>query len=131
MSRKRRGTTGRGTANWGKLSGVTWATIPSGVTIDGNSGFNTKGNSIGFFNAGMTGWAGTSVLINHGFTSSLISFVGSYRYEGSMVSAPSVVHWEPGITAGTVTAALYSANPTGTLLALLSGGSIAWIASGT
>lgn len=119
--------TGRGTRRYkGVQSGVTIATIPSGVTIT-VAGINAGGGTLLQHNAGNSAWAGASLSITHGFTT-LTGFSSSF-FETGCTMPPTIVHQDNGISGG-VSLCVYHCT-TSALTIMDSGGTVFWNAWGT
>jgi len=148
---------GRGTRlGKGVISGSTYTTMPSGVTvssqgISGSSG-TISTTSLGYLDSlagpaiggvslsallmatNVTPWDATPVAIVTGLTT-VLTFTGAYRVDAARslpltsTSALGVIYKQSG-TAGNVTASVYTTAATGVAIAQ-SGGSISWLAMGT
>jgi hypothetical protein len=110
----------------GAQSGVTLATIPSGVTIDSN-GINCGGGSQLLWNGGNSAWAGSSLSITHGFTT-LSGFSASFMETGCTMP-PTIVTQDNAISGG-VSLGVYHC-VTSALTIMASGGTVFWTACGS
>lgn len=144
---------GRGTRmGRGNLSGTTLTTIPSGVTVD-RGGIAYDGTTavtpaeLGYLddqagygvaytttagyglNAGSAVWAGASLTINHGFTTTLLGLSVTWGHDGGVTSVvvPCV---KEALTAGYVSVALYTETAADSMHLAVTGGTMFWMALG-
>ena len=117
---------GRGTRHTrGVFSGVTLATIPSGVTIDYRGMLTPQGTYLRY-NAATVAWSGASLSITHGF-STLYHIGASIIGTGSAASETCApVFYDDGYAA---TLALAFRTVTNHAM-LASGGTVTWTAMG-
>lgn len=131
------------------ISGVTFATIPSGVTIDANAinnvsttefdklnGITAYGYPVGYASAsgcsvsgGSSAWAGTTLSVNHGMGTDLKGF-SVCQYNPSGVSVNQIQISYPSPVPGSVSVALVAMNQLGGASTATSGGTIYWVAFG-
>ena len=116
------------------VSGVTFATILSGVTIDANGlnnsglypvSFTTSGCSM---SGGSSAWAGTTLSIEHGMTN-LLGF-SAIHYDPSGVSVNQIQTAYPSPVTSKVSVALVAMEVAGGASTATSGGTIYWMAIG-
>ena len=128
----------RGTRYWGPLSGTTFSTQPSGVTI--GSAETTilatgKGASFSLTGASVP-WAGTTLQISHGFTTLQglgIVYVDAQNKSDVSPIITQLIQSAGGDTNSTVSAVavIYSDTSNGTSTILqASGGTVFWYAFG-
>lgn len=128
------------------VSGVTLATIPSGVTIDANAinnvsvaeleylngtaGYLVTYSSAGYkVSGGSSAWAGTTLNITHGMNTDLLGF-GATHYNPSGVSVFQPLIFRPSPVPGAVSLTLQGMISTGAVSMAVSGGTIYWTAFG-
>jgi hypothetical protein len=120
---------GRGTRRYkGVQSGTTFASIPSGTTMDCH-GVNFGGGTQLKMNSGSAAWAGATLNITHGFTT-LTGFSSSVVQDsGSGVTAPAVPWVQDTGVSGGVSLAFRSIQSSNAILG--TGGNVKWVAFGT
>ena len=132
------------------ISGVTFATIPSGVTIDANGinnisvaelakldGIASYGYPVGYntsvsgcsVSGGSVAWAGTTLEITHGMTN-LLGFSWAHYLPGGGVSVNQLHLAFPYTNSSVVSACLSSMNQIGFSITAASGGTLYWMAFG-
>jgi len=119
----------------GGISGVTIATIPSGVTIDQNGIALPGGYTVGYtatsykVSGGSSAWAGSTLSIDHGMTTDLLGF-GTTHYNPGGVSVFQPLMFRPSPVAGSVSLTLQGMITAGAVSMAVSGGTIYWTAFG-
>lgn len=118
------------------VSGSTFTTIPSGVTIDANgislpSSLYTVSYTAANYkvSGGSVAWAGTSVTATHGMSNALTGF-GATHYNPGGVSVFQPVIFAPSPVAGGISIALEGLTAVGGASMAVSGGTIYWMAFG-
>ena len=117
------------------VSGVTFATIPSGVTIDANGVALAGGYTVSYtsgsykVSGGSSAWAGTSLTITHGMTTDLLGF-SAVHYNPSGVSVFQPRIFRPSPVSGGVSLTLQGIIATGAASMAVSGGTVYWTAFG-
>jgi len=119
------------------VSATTFATIPSGTTIDANGislpsslysvSYSTSGYKI---SGGSQAWAGTTLSVAHGMANSLLGF-GATHYNPGGVSIFSVFLSNPSpVSTGGVSLSLQGMIAAGAVSLAVSGGTVYWTAFG-
>lgn len=113
------------------VSGVTFATIPSGTTIDANGAnviaYTVAGHKM---SGGNTAWAGTTLSISTGLTVDIKGFITAHYNPGGVSIFQTQLSY-PSLVFGSVSLALVAMNQLGGASTATSGGTVFWIAFGS
>jgi len=111
------------------ISGTTFATIPSGVTIGPNGANILSYTASGYkVSGGNTAWAGTTLSLVHGFTDLKGLSYAHYNTSGASVTKLEIE--KPSPVPGSVSACLVAVNQVGGSSTAMSGGTLFWVAFG-
>ena len=130
----------------GGISGTTFATIPSGVTIDANgindvsvaeldyldgaAGYLVTYSAAGYkVSGGSAAWAGATLSVLTGMTTNLLGF-GATHYDPGAVSCFQAIIFKPSPVSGGVSLILNGMTAAGAVSLAVSGGTVYWTAFG-